>query len=462
MAGLALDHIYHYPFSSELAATSQGPALRLATCGGAEEHPYFFQGRLRRPGRAAALLRSIVEVVQSRFYMPPAMLTRILAQYDPVVTGNGDILRLEAFSACCSTYARVDLLPEAIEGEWHGRGTTNVDFNAPIRAALAKIRDTDTVGLSVGTDALELTRGGAAIVERKVALPVRWLKGFVEAQAYQARMIPRLDLSGFEASRFLRSLPSSSARSVCWIVPSGRGLRLSQVEDHTGLRVGDVQRLRILDDLTRHARLMRVYADDNSGASAWELTLDEARFTLVLSPDATRGLSGEGQTLEPLAGMHWQAVLPRVQASLKWDTRIDAGSMARDLSLSLEDITAALGALGSRGLVGYDLAEGAYFHRELPFDLALVESLHPRLLDARRLLNEGGVRVVWRERGQDGEQAEALVHGTEVEHRVRIGPSGARCTCPWFSKHQGIRGPCKHVLAVQIVLAGDEIDQPAP
>jgi predicted nucleic acid-binding Zn finger protein len=147
---------------------------------------------------------------------------------------------------------------------------------------------------------------------------------------------------------------------------------------------------------------------------------------------------------------------------LKWDTRIDAVSMARELSLSLEDITAALGALGSRGLVGYDLAEVAYFHRELPFDLALVESLHPRLLDARRLVNEGGVRLLRRERGQDGEQAEALVHGTEVEHRVWIGPSGSRCTCPWFSKHQGTRGPCKHVLAVQIVLAGDEVDQPAP
>jgi predicted nucleic acid-binding Zn finger protein len=206
---------------------------------------------------------------------------------------------------------------------------------------------------------------------------------------------------------------------------------------------------------------VRVYADADSGASAWELLLDEARFTLVLSPDATRGFSGEGQTLEPLTRVHWQAVLPRVQASLKWDTRIDAASLARELSLSLEDITAALGALGSRGLVGYDLAEGAYFHRELPFDLALVESLHPRLLDARQLVNDGGVRLVRRESAPDGEQAEALVQGTEVEHRVRIGPNGARCTCPWFSKHQGTRGPCKHVLAVQSVLARDEIDQPA-
>ena len=195
MAALAIDHTYQYSFSSELATTARGPALRLATCGGAEANPYFFQGRLRHPGRTAALLRSLVQVVQSRFYLPPAVLARILALADPVVTGHGDVLRFEAFSVCCSTYARVDLLPEAVEGAWHGRGTTNVDFNAPMRAALARIRDADDVGLAVGADAVELSRAGAAIVERKVALPLRWLEGFVEVQSYQARMTPRLELS---------------------------------------------------------------------------------------------------------------------------------------------------------------------------------------------------------------------------------------------------------------------------
>ncbi|WP_071605937.1 SWIM zinc finger family protein [Budvicia aquatica] len=24
-----------------------------------------------------------------------------------------------------------------------------------------------------------------------------------------------------------------------------------------------------------------------------------------------------------------------------------------------------------------------------------------------------------------------------------------RCTCEWYGKHQGARGPCKHVLAVK-------------
>ncbi|MGL4942941.1 MAG: SWIM zinc finger family protein [Thermoguttaceae bacterium] len=28
----------------------------------------------------------------------------------------------------------------------------------------------------------------------------------------------------------------------------------------------------------------------------------------------------------------------------------------------------------------------------------------------------------------------------------------SKCTCPWYAKHQGERGPCKHVLAVQLML----------
>jgi hypothetical protein len=112
--------------------------------------------------------------------------------------------------------------------------------------------------------------------------------------------------------------------------------------------------------------------------------------------------------------------------------------------------------LGARGLVGYDLAEQAYFHRELPFDLEKLEALQPRLLDARKLVGSGGVRIE-RNDATTG-QVEATVRGTEVEHLVRLGPDGERCTCPWYAKHRNERGPCKHILAVQISL-DDEGDR---
>ena len=448
MTALAINHQYRYHRSSELAAEADGSHLRLATCGGIDEAPQFFRGKLLHPRRTADLLRGLVAIVQSRFYVPPAMRARILALADPVVTSSESVLRFEAFSACCSTYARVDLLEPSFDGERLGRGTTNVDFNAPLRAALARIRDADSVAFAVGVDAFELSRGCESVVERKVRLPVRWLKEFVEVQAYQARTSRRWEISGLEAQRLLRSLPRSTGTVAGWVVPAGRGLRLSQTAGKDGLRLDGVQRLRVLEPLARHAKTLRVYQDQSTDASAWELVLGEARFHLVLSPQVSRGFSGEGQVLAELAASQWQDILPRVRASLQWENTIDSERLAAKFALPRESVAAALSVLGSRGLVGYDLAEGRYFHRELPFDLSLIDALQPRLREAREIVAEGGVRI---ER-QESDSVEAYVRGTGVEHRVRLSAEQARCSCPWYAKHQGERGPCKHVLAAQIFL----------
>jgi hypothetical protein len=452
MSALALDYVYRYAFHSELRAGPAGSRLRLATFGGAQEHPHFFEGTIERPRRAADLLRGLMQIVHARFHVPPAMLARILLMADPVVTSNEDRLRFEGFSGCSSAYARVDLLPHAVAGETFGRGTTNVDFNPPMLAALAKIRDTDRVALSVGAKQVRLERdsgsGQQSVIEKKVALPIRWLKGFVEVQSYQARMRLVHDVPGLEALRFLRSLPRTKTRHAAYVVPSGRGLRMSQQPARDGVRVAGLERLRVLEALAPHARQLRIYGDEATETCAWELVLDEARFHLVLSPDVWRGFSGEGQALTALAGKDWQADLPKVRAALQWQSTIDPARLAQRTGTDLDSARAALAALGARGLVGFDLGAGCYFHRELPFDLSQVESLQPRLKAARKMLDEGKARVGSR----SGDQIEVFVAGSGVEHRVRLTAAGPRCTCPWFSKHQGQRGPCKHVLAAQMLL----------
>jgi hypothetical protein len=447
MASPALDYTYRYRFASTLETASGGPRLHLATCGGADaraaEHPHFFRGQLRQPQRAADLLRCLMEIVHARFHLPGSIVRQLT---DPVVTGSEGGLRFEGFSSCCSAYARVDLLPDALAGEVMGRGTTNVDFNPPLCAELARIRSGDRVGLNVGGDGVELTRNEGTLTERKVALPLRWLRGFVEVQAYSARMQRRLDVSGPQAHRFFRALPRGNVKQA-WIVPAGRGLRLSQREAAGGVRVAGVVRLRTLENLARHARALRIYADPATGASGWEMDLPDCRFHLVLSPEVWRGFSGEGQALTDLADPRWQELLPHVRAALSWEAAIDSAALARKLQTPPDQVNAALSVLGARGLVGYDLAVARYFHRVLPFDLSLVESLHPRLQDARKLVTAGAIRVLSR----TDDRVEAAVPGSGVEHRVHISEAGSRCSCPWFAKHQGARGPCKHVLAVQIL-----------
>ncbi|MGI8625104.1 MAG: SWIM zinc finger family protein, partial [Geodermatophilaceae bacterium] len=72
----------------------------------------------------------------------------------------------------------------------------------------------------------------------------------------------------------------------------------------------------------------------------------------------------------------------------------------------------------------------------------LLTAMHPRLRNAADLVETGVVRV-------DG--AIAYVRSGDTEHVVRRTADGDGCTCPWFAKHKGSRGPCKHVLAVDLL-----------
>ena len=406
---LKVDQVYRYSQVSSLRRHGTTSRLLLSTSGGTVDFPYFFQGSLRQPRMAGMLLRSLMTIVQSRFFVPPNMLARILALADPVVTCHKDRLRFEGFSGCCGVYARVDLLPEAIDGDFCGFGTSNVDSNPPMIHALTRLRDRDSVELSVGEDEVRLKTGESSVVEKKVKLPIRWIKGFVETQAVLSRMELRHELSAVDANRFLRSLPRMSThRRSTWIVPSGRSIRLSQREARGAVRVGGLERLRVLEPLCPEAKSLRIYGDTTTSASAWELDLGDCRFQLALSPEVWRGFSGEGQVLEDLAASGRDRLLARVKAELNWAWTVDRVRLAQRIGCDEKQINQALSVLGTRGLVGFDLHENSWFHREFPFDLTIVEKLQPRLVDARKLVDEGAVRDAPAERGESDFSSQAV------------------------------------------------------
>ena len=124
---------------------------------------------------------------------------------------------------------------------------------------------------------------------------------------------------------------------------------------------------------------------------------------------------------------------------------VDAGTLAREFEIPVATASAALQILAARGLVGFDPREQRYFHRELPFDLSLVEAAHPRLVDARALLAAGAVALL---AASEGRGLVATVRGPDVEHRVRLERGElSHCTCLWHARTAGESGPCKHVFA---------------
>jgi hypothetical protein len=453
-------HLYRYAASSGLRRQEpvSGPTrdvLSLATSGGGTEagpaaHPYFFTGFLTEPGSAAQALIATAAIARAQYHVAAATV-RMLR--DPVVTSNADRLRFESFSACGGVHARLDLPPRALSVP------PNVDFNPPMRAALARAAATASqILLKVGDEEFTAVTETGHVTERKVDLPARWVKGFGEVSALHALMLPVAELAAPDARRFISGLPRT-ARALLWAVPAGRTLRLAATPRPGAVCLAGPERLAELRPLLRFARKLRVYAASDSGGpdsrglpapSAWELTLGPAgaRFTLTLSPEPYRGFSGEGALLSALAGTSLadpaQATAEDadlVSILLGWEPVIDLPRLTASAALSEERAAAALATLATSGKVGFDLAADAYFHRELPLGAGL-ERVHPRLAGARELVAAGRVGLT-----EDGAMS--------GDHRVRFRPRGTgpdTCTCPWWGQHRGTRGPCQHVLAARIVL----------
>lgn len=452
MAATTDEQTYSYVRPSMLTFGNDRADLMLATSGGCTaagpaEHPVFFDGFLGHPEQGAAALLAVAKVARTRFHMAPGTIAAILRAADPVVTSNGDRLRFESFSACCGVYARYDVLPGSLDGKVLTTGTTNVDFNPPMRDALARISGLEPLHLQVGEDVRVRTLDGD-VTEKKVPLPDRWLKGFAEVQLASATVAPAFEVAVSEARRFIRDLPSSGRRTPVWVVSSGRGLRITTRPTPDGVSLSDVDRVKPLEPLLRFARSLRAYTapHDTQGATGvWELELDDARLVLALSAEASRGFSGEGGVLWDLADEQSADDADLASALLAFEPRIDIPRLAAESGLDEKRVTTALGRLGAAGRVGYDVAEGAYFHRELPYDAERLLTMHPRLRDATALVEAGAVRL-------DGETA--YVRSGDTEHVVRRTEDGDRCTCPWYAKHKGTRGPCKHVLAADLIRRG--------
>ncbi len=430
-----------YLVESTLSAADTGPRLDLATAlaatpMGLVDHPQFFAGFVDRPDVFAAGLLAVADVAAARY--ADAGLAARLSSLDPVVTGSGDRLRFESFSACNGVYAHFDLLAGGLGGNRAGFGTTNIDVNQPLRTALATVGRHEAMHVSVGRDELRTSTLAETHVERKVQLPDRWVRGFAEVPAISRSMHSVGRLVGPQVSQFLGSLPRVTPPGpTLYLLPRRPRWLAAQHPIPGAARLAGASRLRGVDRLIRLVTSLEVFAAP-SGASAWAFDLPAARFTLTLSPEPLRGFSGEGTLLDLLAHPQAEQFGTELLALVGWDSSIDPDQLARDSGRSDEQVTAGLAWLAASGRLGYDLTEHSWYHRELPIDPLKVLSRNPRLVSAQRLVERHAVAPTG-----DG----WLVHGTNGHYRVS---SELRCECPWEDKHHGSRGPCKHILAVTL------------
>ena len=393
---------YRYSVASTLETRDGAQQLGLAST----EAGVFLDGFVERADVIAAALLRVGEVAATRFYVHPSSIAAAIRAADPIIMVGDGAVRFESLSADCGVAARLDVLEDGLDASVRAPGTTNVDVGPALRQLLVGVHRRDPMRLMVSSTGLGVSTLDGQANERVVTLPERWFRSLAELQALASRMTLAADLSPSQARAFLRGLPGRGGPQPFWVQPVSAGLRLAASAGPGRIAVGSPERLRVLEPVLRHATGLRVYGTESRGpaASWWEVVLPGARLGLGLSPDLSRGFSGEGALLDQLT---------------ESDPNID---------------------LARRGLVGYDLAEQRYFARSLPIGRDLLDGA-PRADKARALLDAGKIR-------ESGERL--LVDGTRGEHLVRLSKNGDTCTCTWYLKHRGDRGPCAHVLAARL------------
>lgn len=444
MASVDLEHAYQYRHASAFAGAPTGESQQIIL---APDREFRFDAEILDVELFGSGLLSLSEIVRSNFAHPTTALL------DPVVTCAKDCVRFEGFSGCCGIYAHAKFLNSMFKRTEFAYGTTNVDFNDAFRNGLATMRHGQACSLQVREDAIQLTNRDTELVEKKVKLPLRWLRGFCEIQTMLSRVEHCMTCPSRKVRKFILNLPRNAARDApMWATPSGKGLRLSMRESSRAVPVIGTDRLRLLDHLLRsHDGSISVGRIPGEWTSTWFCDFGHLQFLFVLSPGLYRGFSGEGQVLTRLADASWKNAIDQVRNALNWEHKIDPKAVADKLNLPEKEIHNSLAALASRGVLGYDLWEQQYFYRVLPFNSSLVETFHPRLTAARKILAENRIEPL---QGNHS-AAQWLVKGDRTQYIVELDEKFSKCTCPWFSKHKESRGPCKHILAAMI--SADEL-----
>ncbi|BFM41585.1 SWIM zinc finger domain-containing protein [Flavobacterium sp. CFS9] len=405
--------------------------------------PCFFWGSLTDPYVTAKCWSTIAKVVRSSFGPIPPSLR------DPIVSAGSERLRFEGFSSCNGVYVRLDMKPEAVDGEFIANGTTNVDFNDPMLNALNAIQKNEKVTLAVGQQDVQMITSKAKVVEKKVTLPMRWIKGLTSVQLYLADMYLKFELNKIQTIQLFQSLPKGSVKGDFFITKRAGKFMFSTLATSDSVRIGGVQRLRLLEGILAIVDKIFVYESDDKQTCAVVCEFGKMQLLMAFSPDSYRGFSGEGNVLETMTEnlpMEWVYGL---NSLLKSNEMFDPTMLSIENDIDFGTMDNLTSNLSSMGLLGYDLSEKAHFYRRLPFKTERILSLNPRLKNAKKLIDKEEVEITERR----ADYIEAKVKGSSVVHKVIIDTASQKCTCDWFTAYQGKRGICKHILAVKMILS---------
>ena len=427
-------------------ALSIAPAL---TPNGVENDPLFFNGEIIYPTIVSGGLLVLADIVSTRYfkYVP-------VAQRDPILSAQGDILRAECFSACNGVYARMDLFQSALDGEIL-YGTTNVDIGSNLRKSLFNVKQGDRLKFRIGDDGWKALHSknldGSMLtdihIQRPVKMPDRWVRALGNCAMLHQNMEYKFHIEGMQAKSFIAMLPAATGKERSgWLTPAKTGVMLKPKEEKNSVYISGLHRLSALKRIMSNVNAVYFYApnDGEPGQMMIEVCMTGANITLSLTAKSYEGYSGEGALLDSLSTPKILECADKIDSILNFESRLDIDKISKSIGIVKNDMNDAMELLAVSGKLGFDVRDRAFFHRELPDDPDRVLKDNPRLVGAKKLVEDTEYidDNIWHVKS--GDTTYRVIYPTDENLE------NAKCTCTWYLKHQNDRGPCKHILAVKL------------
>jgi len=426
---------------------SIAPAL---TPNGIENDPLFFNGEIINPTIVSGGLLVLADIVSTRYFKYVPVDLR-----DPILCAQGDRLRAECFSACNGVYARMDVFQSALDGDIL-YGTTNVDIGNNLRKSLLNIRQGDRLKLRIGDEGLKtlhsknLDNGSVLtdiVTQRPVKMPDRWIRALGNCAMLHQNMEYKFHIEGMQAKSFIAMLPPATGKERSgWLTPTKTGVMLKSREEKNSVYISGLHRLSALKRIMSNVNAVYFYApnDGEPGQMMIEVCMTGANITLSLTAKSYEGYSGEGALLDSLSDLKILECADRIDNILNFESRLDIDEISKSTGIVKNDMYDAMELLAVSGKLGFDVRDRAFFHRELPDDPDRVLKDNPRLVGAKKLVEDTEYidDNIWYVKSGDTTYRVIFPTDENLEN--------AKCTCTWYLKHQNGRGPCKHILAVKL------------
>ena len=240
MSSTSIEFEYAYTNPSGVVLKDD-PRIALST-----DRQFSFRGSINQPALFAKMLLALVGVVRSKFTRHGQAIL------DPVVTCDNSSIRFEGFSGCCGVYVIATFSDTMFSSFEPCVGTTNVDINDELRNGLARISATNKLQLAVNDRGIDVDVNENRFSEKKVKLPVRWLRGFGEVQSILPRIEHRLTASGQDTLKFLQRLPKNAAnKKPLAATKSGKHIRVSTNLTDQAVPIIGTDRISLLQPLLR-------------------------------------------------------------------------------------------------------------------------------------------------------------------------------------------------------------------